>query len=78
MLMTTDMNLTNLSRGNMCLRLRLQPSELTHTHTHTQSKVGHVKQVNVVFQRQPAIGNVLKKQRIEQLVEILRLKFESF
>lgn len=37
--------------------------------------MGQVKQANV-FQRQPAICDVLKKQLIEQLVETLRLKFE--
>ena len=92
MLIATDINLKNISRSNMCLRLHLQPSEKrgtarahTHTHTlthtqtntHSEGKVGQVKQANV-FQRQPAICDVLKKQLIEQLVETLRLKFESF
>lgn len=51
----------------------------THAHinTHSEGKVGQVKEANV-FQRQPAICDVLKKQLIEQLVETLRLKFESF
>lgn len=44
------------------------------THTHIEGKVGQVKQANV-FQRQPAMCDVLKKQLIEQLVETLRLKF---
>lgn len=47
MLITTDINLKNISRSNMCLRLHLQPSEqrgTTHTHKHTrQGKTGSGK-----------------------------------
>lgn len=88
MLIATDINLKNISRSNMCLRLHLQPSEQrgtvrahvgTHTHRHTPTagKVGQVKQANA-FQRQPAMCDVLKKQLIEQLVETLRLNFFFF
>jgi len=38
MLIATDINLKNISRSNMCLRLHLQPSEqrgTAHTHEHT-------------------------------------------
>lgn len=46
MLIATDINLKNISRSNMCLRLHLQPSEQrgterkrahTHTNTHTHT-----------------------------------------
>lgn len=46
MLIATDINLKNISRSNMCLRLHLQPSEQkgtecahvrAHTHTHTHA-----------------------------------------
>lgn len=48
MLIATDINLKNISRSNMCLRLHLQPSEQrgtarAHTNTHSRGKSGSGK-----------------------------------